>query len=1405
MPPPKSRPNSVPQPARQQLIIAPWRNWESVAVYLTNVTAEVSALDLWRAFKDEGSIRSIDIFEDSHGNRTAKAKIRFKPPPDTDFWKSVFRRITLRSGQSISIFMSLDDKPLDWKVPSPVRNGVSLPAEFRVPISSVDIGVLVDEATMMPFCTVDSLTAGDGSLVLDLRSKNLLVYFRLHIISIPRPQEYRLKIPFSQLDRFFQTENPSTSSISHFTFLGSPPEYHRRILNTENSFGSKETSWREWDTWYRQTNIVHNPTELAHLPVSLRRLNPIIDIGRWNAFRINYPKNCNDGGRFTSFCSILSDYNIIVEGTDCFKLYDATKGRPTPIWKWIDLEHKASGTASTSLQDLLDTSHIHLPFAVRYMLEVCISHGFLSEFNMTREFALKLAGLEELQARKLLEHVTLQKKTYYNPMEIFDIKFVKGAIVGKISSHCCLVRSARITPSTVYYNVPSVDISNRVIRHYVNLADNFLRVRFTDEKHIGRIRAAADDTMDEVLTRIKRALANGITIGSIRYEFLAFGNSQFREHGAYFFAPKDGVTAASIRAWMGQFSHIRSIAKYAARLGQCFSTTRAISLCTAHVKKIDDIERNGYVFSDGVGRISKFLAQIAASELKIKTPTKEPPSAYQFRLGGCKGLLIVSPEAQRQEVHIRKSQFKFEALSQGLEIIRWSQFTVATLNRQLILVLSTLGVTDDVFHLKLKTMLRNLDEAMESDPKAVYLLRKYVDPNQTTLTVSQMVLDGFRRSNEPFVSSLLSLWRAWHLKYLKEKAKIIIDKGAYVLGCMDETATLKGYFFDQIPPQKDPLEEKIAALPEIFLQVYLPEDGERYERRYEIIEGLCILARNPSLHPGDIRVVRAVNAPSLHHLKDVVVLPQTGNRDVASMCSGGDLDGDDYLVIWDQDLLPDDWFREPFHYDSEKAHELDHDVTVDEITSFFVTYIKNDCLPKIAHAHLAWGDYLDYGLNEGKCIRLAQLHSNAVDYNKTGNPAVMTRDLEPRKWPHFMEKKSKPESARYRSKKVLGQLYDAVENINFVPNLEMDFDERILNCHVEVPDGMYDFARKLKEEYDIAIRRIMAQHEIPTEFEVWSTFVLSHAKIDKDYKFHEDIGAMSFALRENFKKRAFDKVGGRTFSVLAPLAVAMYRVTHNEMAAALANHRKENPLDERIFNNKPTPKMQQLPLISFPWLFSKILGQIAVGHYEHSNTAITLSTDLYLSRPVQHQIDEAELDAFSKEGDAAKQKPQPLGSPKNQPDDDLLCLSLRDEAAGATIASKNMPSSGCNVASLEELLDFGPLNALSTPSKSLVLASPSVKKGILLNFDRGPVEGRWEANPKNTAPDLIDDQPMHGANKQNGFSLSPLIVDTAPHLKESKTMNERNGRKTHMVEIVEESDGESDPVGLGKLNELAGL
>lgn len=881
---------------------------------------------------------------------------------------------------------------------------------------------------------------------------------------------------------------------------------------------------------------------------------------------------------------MLKDHNIIVENRNHFKTITE---RPEPVWHWIDI-FDSRGRFRSTLEDLAHQDYVYLPFEVRYQLEVCLSHGHLSEFTMSRRFVVRLMELGVASAVRLLEHVATNKRQYLDPMEIFKIKYPKGISDSVIPSYCCFMRTARVTPTTLHYNTPTIDTSNRVTRNYQEFLDRFLRVRFTDEKTQGRIYSTSFNSNDEVFARIKNTLTNGIRIGDRHYEFLAFGNSQFREHGAYFFAPTPNLTAAHIRAWMGQFNHIRNVARYAARLGQCFSTTRALAGCKVSVKQIPDITRNGYCFSDGIGKISQFTTRVISAEMGISDPYGQPPSAYQFRLGGCKGMLTVSSDPIVNDVHIRPSQIKFEAEHQRLELIRWSQLSAATLNRQLILVLSALGVKGQVFRDRLNTMLLSIKYAMDSDKEAIELLQKFIDPNRMTLALARMVSAGFRRTKEPFVSSFLALWKSWHQKYLKEKAKILIEQGASLLGVLDETGTLKGHFDHRMATKWMRQNERLASLPEIFVQISSTEKGVRPR----VIQGVCIVARNPSLHPGDIRVVRAVDCEALRHLVDVVVFPQTGDRAVTSMCSGGDLDGDDYLIIWDQELIPKIWHTKPLNYVSSKAPDLDHDVTINDITSFYVTYMKNDSLPRIAHAHMAHGDHLANGVYEPKCIRLAQLHSDAVDYNKTGIPAVMERGLEPRIWPHFMNKKHK---RTYHSRTILGQLYDAVKTEDFSPKLSNPFDSRILECSLVEKSKKFDvFASELKVNYDGAMRRIMAQYGIQTEFEVWSTFVLGHNSMCRDYKLHEDLGKVASGLKWGIQEQCYKHLGGnRDFEHLAPLAVAMYRITHEQVQDEVQGLPDENEME-----------ISRLPLISFPWVFDGVLCKIATSPVDELRNAL---------------------------------------------------------------------------------------------------------------------------------------------------------------------------------------------------------
>ena len=225
----------------------------------------------------------------------------------------------------------------------------------------------------------------------------------------------------------------------------------------------------------------------------------------------------------------------------------------------------------------------------------------------------------------------------------------------------------------------------------------------------------------------------------------------------------------------------------------------------------------------------------------------------------------------------------------------------------------------------------------------------------------------------------------------------------------------------------------------------------------------------------------------------------------------------------------------------------------------------------------------------------------AVDYVKTGQPARMTRDLQPPKWPHFMEKIGKKQHQVYRSKKVLGQLYDQVERIDFVPAFTAPFDTRILHAYI-LDESILRSAREIKKEYDAHMRRIMAQQEIKTEFEVWSTFVLQHSSTSNAFKYHEQIGEISLALKDQFRLICHERAGGKDFEHIGPFAAAMYEVTAREMDAAVEEcHRFQ------IVGGQPRPLREitpsTMPLMSFPWLFQNVLGKIA-----KSNTPKALST-----------------------------------------------------------------------------------------------------------------------------------------------------------------------------------------------------
>lgn len=432
------------------------------------------------------------------------------------------------------------------------------------------------------------------------------------------------------------------------------------------------------------------------------------------------------------------------------------------------------------------------------------------------------------------------------------------------------VHRVQVTPTRVYFSGPEVNMSNRVLRHFSNYIDNFLRVSFIDEEWnkmfstdlSPRVAAGIGNGRTKLYERVLSTLRNGIRIGDKRFDFLAFSSSQLRENSLWMFAPVGNLDADYIRQWMGDFSSIRNVAKYAARLGQSFgSSTETLSVSHNEVEHIPDVKvvRDGktYTFSDGIGKISSGFAIRVASKCGIKGSV---PSTFQIRYGGYKGVVAIDPTSTKK-LSLRRSMLKYQSDNPKLDVLSWSKYQPCFLNRQIITLLSTLGVGDRVFEKKQREAVAQLD-AILVDPLKAQDALELMSPGENTNILKEMLNCGYKPNEEPFLSRMLRAFRSSKLLDLRVKARIFIPRARQMMGCMDETGTLE--------------------YGQVFVQVSGSERRGLYDQtstgsRHIITRNVAV-AKNPCLHPGDVRVLTAVDVPVLRHMVDCVVFPQKGMR-----------------------------------------------------------------------------------------------------------------------------------------------------------------------------------------------------------------------------------------------------------------------------------------------------------------------------------------------------------------------------------------------------------------------------------------------------------------------------------------------------------------------------------------------
>lgn len=220
-------------------------------------------------------------------------------------------------------------------------------------------------------------------------------------------------------------------------------------------------------------------------------------------------------------------------------------------------------------------------------------------------------------------------------------------------SNTVLVHRACVTPAGIYLSGPKPEGNNRVLRKYSDYQDYFLRVQFCDEDG-DPIRFNNRISNEEILhAKFKGVLESGINIAGRKFMFLGFSHSSLRSQACWFMADfelpnGEGVNAQKVITELGDFSSIRSPAKCAARIGQAFSDTpHAVTISDNALLYVKDVERNGRVFSDGVGTISTSLMTQILDTLRLPHPVK--PTLFQIRYRG--KLLLHSPSLGNLLIH----------------------------------------------------------------------------------------------------------------------------------------------------------------------------------------------------------------------------------------------------------------------------------------------------------------------------------------------------------------------------------------------------------------------------------------------------------------------------------------------------------------------------------------------------------------------------------------------------------------------------------------------------------------------------------------------------------------------------------------------------------------------------------
>jgi RNA-dependent RNA polymerase len=167
-------------------------------------------------------------------------------------------------------------------------------------------------------------------------------------------------------------------------------------------------------------------------------------------------------------------------------------------------------------------------------------------------------------------------------------------------------------------------------------------------------------------------------------------------------------------------------------------------------------------------------------------------SVIQIRYKGAKGLLTLDTTLPKNTICLRPSMVKYECndihSEKYLDILSWNMYKGGFLNRQIIILLSTRGIPDEVFMTLQK---RYIVDIQKMSYRECTIYKELTDPegNETKFNlepankiIRNLCQAGFELDTEPFFKGILKILKRNGYQKLLEKSNINVDKSARLVG-----------------------------------------------------------------------------------------------------------------------------------------------------------------------------------------------------------------------------------------------------------------------------------------------------------------------------------------------------------------------------------------------------------------------------------------------------------------------------------------------------------------------------------------------------------------------------------------------------------------------------------------------